>query len=66
MNGLITVYLRVPSLIVTLGMFNVLNGISLLLSDGSQQTTPTGPRFGSVFGVEQLRTFFYSTMGSCS
>ena len=42
-NGLITVYLRVPSLIVTLGMFSVLNGISLLISDGSQQTTPTSP-----------------------
>ena len=42
-NGLITVYLKVPSLIVTLGMFSVLNGISLLISDGSQQTHADEP-----------------------
>jgi simple sugar transport system permease protein len=59
-NGLITVYLRVPSLIVTLGMFNVLNGISLLISDGSQQTTPTGPHFGSIFGVGDYHTFYWA------
>ena len=59
-NGLITVYLRVPSLIVTLGMFNVLNGISLLISNGSQQTTPTGPTFGSVFGVGDYHTFYWA------
>ncbi|HEY3613454.1 MAG TPA: ABC transporter permease, partial [Gaiellales bacterium] len=59
-NGLVTVYLRVPSLIVTLGMFNVLNGISLLISDGSQQTTPTGPRFGEWFGVGDYHTFYWA------
>jgi simple sugar transport system permease protein len=59
-NGLITVYLRVPSLIVTLGMFNVLNGISLLFSDGSQQETPTGPNFGSVFGAGDYHTFYWA------
>ena len=53
-NGLVTVYLRVPSLIVTLGMFNVLNGISLLISDGSQQTTPTGPNFGAIVRRRRL------------
>ena len=59
-NGLVTVYLRVPSLIVTLGMFNVLNGISLLISDGSQQTTPTGPHFGAIFGVGDYHTFYWA------
>jgi simple sugar transport system permease protein len=59
-NGMVTVYLRVPSLIVTLGMFNVLNGISLLISDGSQQTTPSGPRFGSIFGVGDYHTFYWA------
>jgi simple sugar transport system permease protein len=59
-NGLVTVYLKVPSLIVTLGMFNVLNGISLLISDGSQQTTPTGPHFGSIFGVGDYHTFYWA------
>ena len=59
-NGLVTVYLRVPSLIVTLGMFNVLNGISLLISDGSQQTTPTGPNFGAWFGVGDYHTFYWA------
>jgi simple sugar transport system permease protein len=59
-NGLVTVYLRVPSLIVTLGMFNVLNGISLLISDGSQQETPTGPHFGSIFGLGDYHTFYWA------
>ena len=59
-NGLVTVYLRVPSLIVTLGMFNVLNGISLLISDGSQQRTPTGPNFGDIFGVGDYHTFYWA------
>jgi simple sugar transport system permease protein len=59
-NGLITVFLRVPSLIVTLGMFNVLNGVSLLISDGSQQTTPSGPNFGRVFGVGDYHTFYWA------
>ena len=49
-----------PSLIVTLGMFNVLNGISLLISDGSQQTTPTGPNFGEWFGVGDYHTFYWA------
>jgi simple sugar transport system permease protein len=59
-NGLVTVYLRVPSLIVTLGMFNVLNGVSLLISDGSQQTTPTGSTFGDIFGVGDYHTFYWA------
>jgi simple sugar transport system permease protein len=59
-NGLVTVYLRVPSLIVTLGMFNVLNGISLLISDGSQQRTPTSPTFGKIFGVGDFHTFYWA------
>ena len=59
-NGLVTVYLRVPSLIVTLGMFNILNGISLLISDGSQQPMPTGPHFGSIFGLGDYHTFYWA------
>jgi simple sugar transport system permease protein len=59
-NGLVTVYLRVPSLIVTLGMFNVLNGVSLLISDGSQQETPTGPHFGPIFGLGDYHTFYWA------
>ncbi len=59
-NGLVTVYLRVPSLIVTLGMFNVLNGVSLLISNGSQQETPTGPHFGPIFGLGDYHTFYWA------
>ena len=59
-NGLITVYLKVPSLIVTLGMFSALNGISLLISSGSQQLTPTSPTFGKIFGVGDYHTFYWA------
>jgi simple sugar transport system permease protein len=51
-NGAITVWLRVPSLIVTLGMFTLLNGITLLISNGSQQPTPgEGSHLANILGA---------------
>ena len=51
-NGLITTMLRVPSFITTLGMLFFLNGVTLHLTDGSQQLMPGGHTFQNVFGSQ--------------
>lgn len=44
-NGLVTVYLGVPSFITTLGTFYFLNGFSLRLADGYPKKAPGGDGF---------------------
>src|SRR3954463_15801239 len=51
-SGVITTYLRVPSFITTLGMLFFLNGITLHLTDGSQQFMPGGETFKNIFGSQ--------------
>jgi simple sugar transport system permease protein len=51
-NGAITTLLRVPSFITTLGMLFFLNGVTLHLTDGSQQFMPGGGTFKSIFGSQ--------------
>jgi ribose/xylose/arabinose/galactoside ABC-type transport system permease subunit len=41
-NGLITIYFRVPSFLVTLGMLSVLNGVSNTISDGGPVSYASG------------------------
>ncbi|MGZ3581267.1 MAG: ABC transporter permease [Ktedonobacterales bacterium] len=50
-NGFVVVYLRVPSLIATLGTGLMLNGITLTISNAFQVLTPgTGTGFASFMG----------------
>lgn len=49
-NGLITVYLKVPSFITTLGMLFLLSGITLTISNGFPDVTPWTGTFQAVFG----------------
>jgi simple sugar transport system permease protein len=51
-NGVITTLLRVPSFITTLGMLFFLNGVTLHLTDGSQQFMPGGHEFQNTFGSQ--------------
>lgn len=51
-NGAITTYLRVPSFITTLGMLFFLNGVTLHLTEGSQQFMPGGEKFQNIFGSQ--------------
>jgi simple sugar transport system permease protein len=51
-NGFITTYFRVPSFITTLGMLFFLNGITLHLTEGSQQFMPGGETFQNIFGSQ--------------
>lgn len=41
-NGLLTVYAHIPSFIVTLGTLSVFRGVTLLVSDGTPISLPTG------------------------
>ena len=50
-NGLITVYLRVPSLIVTLGMQFFLYGLTLIISNDYPVPTPDGGRLAIILAT---------------
>src|SRR5207247_7951824 len=58
-NGVVTTYLRVPSFITTLGMLFLLNGITLDLTDSSQQFMPGGSTFQNIFGSQPDHYFLY-------
>jgi simple sugar transport system permease protein len=49
-NGLVTVLLKVPSFITTLGMSFLLNGIALTISNGFPQLTPGSGAFSYILG----------------
>ncbi|MBM3706531.1 MAG: ABC transporter permease, partial [Actinobacteria bacterium] len=51
-NGLITTYLKVPSLIVTLGMLNIARGLALIFTGG----------FVIALNAEKVRDPFFNTM----
>jgi simple sugar transport system permease protein len=49
-NGLVTVLLKVPSFITTLGTLFLLNGLTLTISNGFPVLTPQAGTFNQVFG----------------
>ncbi len=49
-NGVATVYLRVPSFIATLGMFFFLGGVNVILTDGFPKTAPSGSFLTEILG----------------
>lgn len=51
-NGVVTVYLRVPSFIATLGMLFLLNGLNVTLTDGFPKTTPEESALTTALGGE--------------
>lgn len=60
-NGLVVVYLRVPSLIATLGTLLLLNGITLKISDAFQVLTPgTGTRFAGILGNDTFSEIWWA------
>jgi simple sugar transport system permease protein len=50
-NGIFTVYFRVPSFIATLGMFFLLAGLNVTLTDGFPKPTPEESWLTSIMGV---------------
>jgi len=49
-NGAVTVFLRLPSFVTTLGTLFLINGITLTISRGTPVSTPGGPLFTAVMG----------------
>lgn len=49
-NGVITVYLGVPSFITTLGMFFLLGGLNVTLTDGFPKEPPESTTFTNILG----------------
>lgn len=50
LNGLVTTVIGISSFIVTLGTFFLLNGLNLVISDGTPKTTPGDGSFATVMG----------------
>ena len=59
-NGLITVRLRVPSFVATLGTLYLLNGFTLTISGGSPVTTPGTPGFAAIMGAGGYSQFLWA------
>ncbi|WP_322013056.1 ABC transporter permease [Paraburkholderia sp. J12] len=50
-NGAVTVWLRLPSFVTTLGTLFLINGITLTISRGTPVATPGSPEFANVMGA---------------
>jgi simple sugar transport system permease protein len=50
-NGVVTVVLRVPSFVTTLGTLFLVNGLTLTISRGTPVTPPAGETFAQVMGA---------------
>ena len=61
-NGLITVRLRVPSFVTTLGTLFLLNGFTLTISHGSPVVTPGSETFAAVFGAWDYSQFLWALL----
>jgi simple sugar transport system permease protein len=59
-NGLITVLVRVPSFITTLGMIFLLNGLTLRISGAFPVETPGGHTFFRIFGGAPYATSYWA------
>jgi simple sugar transport system permease protein len=61
-NGLITVRLRVPSFVTTLGTLFLLNGFTLTISHGSPVVTPGSEDFAAVMGAWDYSQFLWALL----
>lgn len=59
-NGLITVKLRVPSFIATLGTLFFINGLTLTVSGGFPVLVPSGGAFNLIMGAGSLSPFLWA------
>ncbi len=50
-NGVVTVFLRLPSFVTTLGTLFLINGVTLTLSRGTPVQTPGSPEFAAFMGA---------------
>jgi len=62
LNGILTVWFRIPSLIATLGTQFLLNGITLTLSMGQPVLTPTEGQVNQIFGVNPYSEIIWAVI----
>lgn len=60
LNGFITVFFKVPSLITTIGTLFLLNGLTLIVSQGTPVPTPQLGIFDSIMGNAQYSEIFWA------
>ncbi|CAG4920405.1 unnamed protein product [Acidocella sp. C78] len=61
-NGGITVLLRVPSFVTTLGTLFLINGFTLTISRGYPVNTPGGATIANIFGAEGYSEFLWALL----
>src|SRR5215467_12914088 len=61
-NGIVTVWLKIPSLISTLGTQFLLNGITLTLSMGEPALTPNGGLINQVMGANPYSEILWAVL----
>lgn len=61
-NGVITVVLRVPSFVTTLGTLFLINGLTLTVSRGYPINTPGGSRVAGIFGAAGYNEFLWAIL----
>ncbi len=61
-NGFITVFLRVPSFVTTLGTLFLLNGFTLTISDGTPVNIDVSPGLGAVLGHAGYSEFLWALL----
>jgi simple sugar transport system permease protein len=59
-NGVLTVLLKVPSFVATLGTLFLLNGFTLTISDGTPVTIQTSPGFAAFMGNGGYSEFIWA------
>ena len=59
-NGFITVFFKVPSLITTIGTLFLLNGLTLIVSQGTPVQTPLLGAFNSIMGNAQYSEILWA------
>jgi simple sugar transport system permease protein len=59
-NGLVTVYLRVPSFVTTLGMLNLINGVTLVVTNGATGTPAGGRLYDKIMGGGNWSEFIWA------
>jgi simple sugar transport system permease protein len=61
-NGIVTVWFKIPSLIGTLGTQFLLNGITLTLSMGEPVLTPTEGQLNQIFGINPYSEIIWAVI----
>lgn len=60
LNGWVTVALKVPSFVTTLGTLYIINGVTLTISGGAPAQTPGSDAFANFFGASGYSEFLWA------